>query len=161
MWNGTASVRGVINALITCLKFPLSVVLQFPLITVLIRWKYRVINVIKFMSVTSYFLLCTMKTDCHENNRTRRATRTPVKNKTLLCAREYMGSRGRAPLILNLGGRLRWMVKFTLRPLFPRENSLVPIELGGLLGPIAVLDVFEKRKISCYCRDSSCGPSSP
>jgi len=38
------------------------------------------------------------------------------------------------------------MVEFTPRPLYPRENFPVPIELGGLLGPVAVLDVLEKRK---------------
>lgn len=146
MWHSTASGRGVINALIICLKFPLSLVLQFPLITVLLRWKYSGVNVIKFISVTSYFLLSTMKTDCHGNSQTRSATRTHVKNKGLPCARAYMGNRGKAPLIPNLGGRLRWMVKFTPWPPYLLENFPVTIELGGLLGLITVLDVLETRK---------------
>ena len=47
---------------------------------------------------------------------------------------------------LTLAVEVRYMVEFTPRPLYPRENFPIPIELGGLLGPIAVLDVLEKRK---------------
>lgn len=119
MWRSIASIHGIINELVICLKFPLSLVLQFRLIFVLLRCKYGVINVMKFISVTSYFLLSTMKTDCHCNNRTRR----PVKNKSFPCERSNMGRRGRAPFIPNLGGRLRWVVKCTPRSLYQRENS--------------------------------------
>jgi hypothetical protein len=35
--------------------------------------------------------------------------------------------RGTAPLILNLGTRLRCVVNVTLRLLYPRERTLVPI----------------------------------
>jgi len=37
-------------------------------------------------------------------------------------------TRGKAPLIFNLGSRWRWEVNFTLRALYPREKIPVPIE---------------------------------
>jgi len=33
------------------------------------------------------------------------------------------GGRGTAPLILNLGTRLRWVIKFKPRPLYPRGRT--------------------------------------
>jgi len=49
----------------------------------------------------------------------------------------YWGSRGTAPLILNLGTRWRWVVSFTLRPLYPSVNCsryLLDRRLGGPKG---------------------------
>jgi hypothetical protein len=46
----------------------------------------------------------------------------------------YMGSRGIAPLILDLGTRWRWVVCFTHRPLYPQgKNHRYPLDrrLGG------------------------------
>jgi len=40
----------------------------------------------------------------------------------------YRRSRGIAPLILNLGTRLRWVVNFTPQPLQPQGRTLVHIE---------------------------------
>jgi len=40
----------------------------------------------------------------------------------------YGGSRGKAPLILNLGTGWRWAVNFTPRPLHRRERTLLPIK---------------------------------
>jgi len=37
----------------------------------------------------------------------------------------YMGRRGTAPLILNLGNRWRWAIYITLRLLYPFQRSLV------------------------------------
>jgi hypothetical protein len=39
----------------------------------------------------------------------------------------YRGSRGTAPLILNLGTRWRWVVNFTPRPLYPRKEHWYPL----------------------------------
>jgi hypothetical protein len=40
----------------------------------------------------------------------------------------YSGSRGVAPLILNLGSRWRWVVSFAIRPpLLPRNNHRYPL----------------------------------
>jgi hypothetical protein len=52
--------------------------------------------------------------------------------------RHIAGSRGIAPLILNLGTRWRWVVCFTPLPLYPRQRSLVPIKqkAGWALEPV-------------------------
>jgi len=42
----------------------------------------------------------------------------------------YRGSRGIAPLILNLFTRCRWVVDFKLRPLCPLEITLYPLNRG-------------------------------
>ena len=39
----------------------------------------------------------------------------------------YSGSRGIAPLILNLGPRWRTMINVTPRPLYPLERTPLPI----------------------------------
>jgi hypothetical protein len=47
----------------------------------------------------------------------------------------YWGNGGITPRILNLGTRWRWVVSFTLRPLYPRSKSLrYPLD-GRLDGP--------------------------
>jgi hypothetical protein len=38
-----------------------------------------------------------------------------------------LGSGDIAPRILDLGTRMRWVVSFTLQPLFPQVESTVPI----------------------------------
>ena len=40
----------------------------------------------------------------------------------------YKGSRGTAPLILNLGTRWKWVINFTSHSLCPREKTAVPFE---------------------------------
>jgi hypothetical protein len=40
----------------------------------------------------------------------------------------YRGSRGVAPLIINLGRRWMWVVKYTPRPLYPLETKEIPVE---------------------------------
>jgi hypothetical protein len=56
------------------------------------------------------------------------------------------GSRGIAPLILNLNTRWRWVVKF-----IPGKENPVPFEVGGWVGPGASLDNFGEEEISCPC----------
>jgi len=38
----------------------------------------------------------------------------------------YPGSRGTAPVILNLGTKQKWVVDFTLRPLYSRVRTSAP-----------------------------------
>jgi hypothetical protein len=59
----------------------------------------------------------------------------------------YRGSRGVAPLILNLGSRWRWVVNFTPWPLYPWEITPVPIELEARWAPWPVwsLRIRESR----------------
>ena len=46
------------------------------------------------------------------------------------------GSRGIAPLLLNVCTRWRWMICLTPRPHYPQSESLVPIKQeGGWSGP--------------------------
>ena len=71
------------------------------------------------------------------------------------------GSRGIAPLILNLSARWRWVFNVTSRELYPRERTPGTIWIGRWMGPGAGLDVRERRKMSCTCRDAYPGPSSP
>jgi len=49
----------------------------------------------------------------------------------------YWESRGIATLVLNLGTRLRWVVSFTLRPIYPQGRTLTSDTycLGALVGP--------------------------
>jgi hypothetical protein len=47
----------------------------------------------------------------------------------------YRGTRGIAPLILNLGTRWRWVVNFTPRPLYPRKINPVRTEEEAGLAP--------------------------
>ena len=54
------------------------------------------------------------------------------------------GSRGMAQIIPNYGNRLRYVVKFTCRPPYPWERTMVPIN-RSLGGPQK--DVLEKRKV--------------
>ena len=67
----------------------------------------------------------------------------------------YRGSRGAAPLILNLGTRWRWAVNFTSRPIYARVRT------GGWMGLRAGLGVLDKRKTACPCQESKPELSSP
>jgi hypothetical protein len=58
----------------------------------------------------------------------------------LQAMKTYRGSRGIAPLILNL-------VNVTLRPPYPVAGTAHTDCIGGLVGPTAGLDVSEKSKI--------------
>jgi len=73
----------------------------------------------------------------------------------------YCGSRGIATAILNLDPRWRWVVKFMPQPLYPRGKNPGARWIGGWVGPIAGLNVWEKRRIFCLWRDSNPGSSSP
>ena len=48
---------------------------------------------------------------------------------SLPALRSHIGGRRIAPVILYLGGRWRWVVSYTLRPLYPWWRTLVPIVL--------------------------------
>jgi hypothetical protein len=52
-----------------------------------------------------------------------------------------MGSRGIAPLFINLGTKWKWVVNFTRLSLCPRK-SLGAHWIGGGVGPRSVLDKF-------------------
>jgi hypothetical protein len=63
---------------------------------------------------------------------------------------------GIALCILNLGSRWRWLVSFTLRPLYPRGKNSGTHWIGGWVCPRAGLDDVAKRKI-LSCRESKPG----
>jgi hypothetical protein len=71
----------------------------------------------------------------------------------------FMGSEGIAPRILDPRTRWRWVVNFTLRPLYPQERVPGTHLIRGWVGPIAVLDAVVKRKITSSCRESN--PRTP
>jgi hypothetical protein len=58
----------------------------------------------------------------------------------------YWRTRGTFPVILYLGTRWRWVVKFTPLPLYPWERTPVPTEQEVRSTPEAVQRVLEKRK---------------
>jgi len=58
--------------------------------------------------------------------------------------KSLLGSGGVAPHILGLGIRRRWVVSFTVRPLYSQGKS--PWR-GGWVGPIAGLSEVVKRNI--------------
>ena len=66
----------------------------------------------------------------------------------------YTRSRGTAPLFLNLGARLKWVVNVTLRPLHPHESTY---RTGGWMGPRVGLDALEKWKNLFPCRGTNHG----
>jgi hypothetical protein len=76
---------------------------------------------------------------------------------TLTDPKAQRGSRGIAPLVLDLGARRGWVVSTTTRSLYPRERPGTHCT-GGWVGPRAGLDRCEKSRPN---RDSIPGPSSP
>jgi hypothetical protein len=65
----------------------------------------------------------------------------------------YWGSRDKAPRILKLGTKWRWMVSFTLRPLGRRRKDPGNRWIIGWVGPRVGLDAATKRKNPCPCRE--------
>jgi hypothetical protein len=57
----------------------------------------------------------------------------------------HRGSRGIAPLILNLGTKWRWEVNFTPRPLYSQEGTPVLIEQETGWTPEPVWTVFGEK----------------
>ena len=53
-------------------------------------------------------------------------------------------TKGEAPIILNFDIRWRWLIGFTLRPIYPWESASYTHCLVGLMGPTAGLDALEK-----------------
>jgi len=45
------------------------------------------------------------------------------KNNLVQATKAYTRSRGTAPLFLNLGARLSWVVNVTLWPLYPHKST--------------------------------------
>jgi len=70
------------------------------------------------------------------------------------------GSRGVAPLMLNFVTKLKWMVNFTTRPLYPRKSSLVSFVKMAAREKELVWAVLEMGKVSCPHWDSNHLPSS-
>jgi hypothetical protein len=66
------------------------------------------------------------------------------------------GNRVIAPLIPNLGAKLKREFSFTSPPVYPRERNPYPFN-RRLGGPQRHLDIVEKRKMSCPNRDSNPG----
>ena len=75
----------------------------------------------------------------------------------------HRGSRGLAPFILNLGTRWSRVVEIyivaTWVTLLLKKTLPAPTE-WRLGGPIASVDILEKRKTSFPCRESTPGSSS-
>jgi len=69
-------------------------------------------------------------------------------------------SGGIAPRILNLGNRWRWVVSFTLRPLYPRGKSSGAHWRGGWFGHRTGLDSGANKKSLCPCRKLNPGRSA-
>jgi hypothetical protein len=65
------------------------------------------------------------------------------------------GSGGIEPRILDLGTRLRWVVSFTSRPLYPWDRAPGTHWIGGWVVTRAGLDAVVKRKIPSLCRDKN------
>ena len=55
-------------------------------------------------------------------------------------------NRGMAPLVHNVGARLRWLVSFTPRPLYIRKNNLISHWKGQCVDPETVWTGLETRK---------------
>jgi hypothetical protein len=64
-----------------------------------------------------------------------------------------------APLNFNLGAQWRWVVRFTLRPLFTVETAFRTYWIGGRVSPTASLDALEKTKIFSRARNVTKIPS--
>jgi hypothetical protein len=71
----------------------------------------------------------------------------------------YRGSRGIAPLILELGDRWSWVVNFTPRPLHDLERTPVHTEEEARWATESVCTFCRSHKFFSY-RDSNPGPSS-
>ena len=77
--------------------------------------------------------------------------------------REYRGCRVIAPLvILSLGARWRWTVKFMPRPLYP-PGAKIPVHIVNckLREPWKHSGTVLGNKTLCSCWDSKPGPSRP
>jgi hypothetical protein len=68
--------------------------------------------------------------------------------------RAYWGSRGTALFNLRLGTRLRWLTKFILRPLYPRENPRC-LWIRRLCGPQSRSVCFWDDKILLFYQNSN------
>jgi hypothetical protein len=66
--------------------------------------------------------------------------------------RRYMGEWRYSFIILNLGIRCTWVVRFTPRPLYPWGKRPGTNWIGGWVGPRVGLGAVEKRKICCPYR---------
>ena len=73
----------------------------------------------------------------------------------------YRGRRGTSPLILNIVITLTCGGKFTPRPLPHPKNYTGTHWTEGWASYTAGLDDCGAQEISCYCRDSNSGSSSP
>jgi hypothetical protein len=71
------------------------------------------------------------------------------------------GSRRTAPLILSLDTRLRWVVNFTPKPLYPREITPVPNEEEAEWAPQQVWEFWRRLKPLPGFDPRSSSPSCP
>jgi hypothetical protein len=70
------------------------------------------------------------------------------------CYADVLGSRGKAPHILNLGSRQRWVVSFMSQLLYPWGNNHGTHWIRGWVNPKAGLDIVMKRKL-LPCQESN------
>jgi hypothetical protein len=78
----------------------------------------------------------------------------------VLCTEDESGSGSIAPLILNLNTRWRWVVNFTLRPLYPRRKNPGTHWIGSWVGLRVGLDAVANKGNPCTCRESNPGCSA-
>ena len=90
---------------------------------------------------------------CEENDKGRTGKVVSVYD-----TKAYGGSRGIAPLILNLGAS-RDGQHHAAAALFLRKKNCIHW-IGGLVRPTAGLDKLLKKKTSCPCQDVNPGPHS-
>jgi hypothetical protein len=72
---------------------------------------------------------------------------------------KHMGHWRCSSTHFNPGTTWRWAVSFTAGPLCLRGKCAPFHSVGGWVRARASLDVSEKRKLSCLCRESSHEPS--
>ena len=60
----------------------------------------------------------------------------------------YWENKNIAPLILNVGSSRRWVVSFTPRPLYPREENICTQRIAGCIVVRANLDDLQKENLS-------------
>jgi hypothetical protein len=78
-----------------------------------------------------------------------------------VCAvKTYMGSKSIAPLTLTFSTRWKWVVKFTRKPFCFIEGAALGMPIGWVRHRV-VLDILEKRNISCICGDSNSWSFTP
>jgi hypothetical protein len=74
----------------------------------------------------------------------------------VFCARHEgtWGHTGTAPLLRNIGTRLKWMTNFTHRPPCPQEINPITHRIWGLVLTAVCVEIMEKGNTLCHNRES-------